>query len=1139
MKRLWIAIALLLALTGGVLTLFYSEGAMRWALLHAAAMVPGELSVKTMAGRFAGPITLRGVHYRAEAFELRAEEMTVDWSPLALLRATARITAWHSPHVIVTLAPGKGATTAPPEWRLPWRVELVGIRVAQLTVYRGDAHLATFEHTELDASLHGDKIDLQRLAFRANHAALSLSGTYAARAPFPLDVRTVLAWQARADLPVAARGRLQGDLQRLTVDQAFSAPFTGSLRGEVLEPLTQLRWSAVLDVRALEVARLRPDLPAWTLRGALQAHGDRATLAADGSLSAEHARHGRLTGNVRLAADATRWQLHELAVAVPGSSAQLRARGDWRPGVAQPMTLTADWRALTWPLTGPAQLASRTGHMRLRGSLSDYRLDLDGFLTATPLTEIGVDVRLDVRPGRYQARHIRLRSGAGELVASGTLTDRWNAEWRGQLPKLAGLWPDAAGTLHTTGRLRGPRAQPLIVATLEARDLRRFDARTAELSASLTLDLQDRQDSQFELRAADLQIMGLKLNRLRLQAGGRRDEHDITAALVAAESQLAVAASGSLATTGWRGRVARFTLDSKALGRWNLAAPVSLAAGRNAVQLGSLCWLHADAQLCAQGQWQRAAGWQASATARKLPLALLHWSLPDTARLTGALDAELQAATDTPGAATGRIQATLSPGALHYPGTFEPVVIEYRGAQLSAKVERERIIGDLTFDLADAGQLQAQYDFPWPAHNAPDLPLHGRLHVDIRDLRPLSLVLPALDQPRGRLVADLTLAGTGKAPQVAGEVALREAAVTVPVLGVQWRDVALSVRSTGGRHAQLSGTARSGDGALRLQGTLDYPTLAEWSARLKLEGEDFELVKTQQAWLLASPRLDVEMRTRTLRARGEVNIPRGRLVPRDLSQAVQVSADTQMVGAPEVPRSPWAVTADIRLKVGEQLRFDGFDFDGWIAGDVRIEQQPQQPATGSGELHVVSGRYDLYGQKLVVDRGALRFTGGPIDDPALDLRASRRVREVLAGIEVRGTLKAPQLTLFSEPALDQSDILSYLLLGRPAREARGGDGDLLYRGALAFGLAGGELLAQRIGRAFGIEEAHIEPGTTEGATSLVLGTYLTPQVYVSYGIGLFQPVNSLRLRYQLGRYWQIEAQSGEQHGADLLYTIER
>ena len=93
--------------------------------------------------------------------------------------------------------------------------------------------------------------------------------------------------------------------------------------------------------------------------------------------------------------------------------------------------------------------------------------------------------------------------------------------------------------------------------------------------------------------------------------------------------------------------------------------------------------------------------------------------------------------------------------------------------------------------------------------------------------------------------------------------------------------------------------------------------------------------------------------------------------------------------------------------------------------------------------------------------------------------------------------------------------------------------------ALALGLAGGDTLARAMGDRFGIDDVRVESNDTGDEASLVVGSYLSPKLYVSYGVGLMDSLNSLNLRYQLSNRWQLEVESGETSGADLFFTIER
>jgi translocation and assembly module TamB len=123
--------------------------------------------------------------------------------------------------------------------------------------------------------------------------------------------------------------------------------------------------------------------------------------------------------------------------------------------------------------------------------------------------------------------------------------------------------------------------------------------------------------------------------------------------------------------------------------------------------------------------------------------------------------------------------------------------------------------------------------------------------------------------------------------------------------------------------------------------------------------------------------------------------------------------------------------------------------------------------------------------------------------------------------------------------MSQSETLSYLFTGHGLSSTSTSEGQLLMAAASSLGIKGGNLLADTIGRLFGLEEASIESGATLQQSSLVLGKYLLPDLYVSYSVGFAETVNELRIRYQFAKHWALQTESGLERGADLLFTLER
>ncbi|MHB1589344.1 MAG: translocation/assembly module TamB domain-containing protein, partial [Metallibacterium scheffleri] len=131
------------------------------------------------------------------------------------------------------------------------------------------------------------------------------------------------------------------------------------------------------------------------------------------------------------------------------------------------------------------------------------------------------------------------------------------------------------------------------------------------------------------------------------------------------------------------------------------------------------------------------------------------------------------------------------------------------------------------------------------------------------------------------------------------------------------------------------------------------------------------------------------------------------------------------------------------------------------------------------------------------------------------------------------------LQVFSTPAMEQSEALSYLITGKPLSALKSGQGDMLNSAAQALGSAGGDLLAKEIGARIGVD-ASVGDNTALGGAALTVGKYLSPRLYVGYGVGLFTPGQIVTLRYKLSRLLDFEAQTSALYNRfSLKYRVEK
>jgi len=226
------------------------------------------------------------------------------------------------------------------------------------------------------------------------------------------------------------------------------------------------------------------------------------------------------------------------------------------------------------------------------------------------------------------------------------------------------------------------------------------------------------------------------------------------------------------------------------------------------------------------------------------------------------------------------------------------------------------------------------------------------------------------------------------------------------------------------------------------------------------------------------------------------------------------------------------VLTDITLTLGDHVSVDTSGLTGLLKGSITLHSGGDGATTGTGELSVGEGKFAAYAHKLDIERGRLIFSGGPIDNPGVDIRAVKKLPDVTAGVNVRGTLLAPTMTLFSDPTLSQSQILSLILGGGSLQSVQNKQtgGEVLAQG--------GAILAQQIGSRVGIQDVSVE-SDLNNETAVVLGRYLSPRIYISYGISLTESINTVKLQYTLNDHWTVKSEFGQARGADLVYTIEK
>ncbi len=502
------------------------------------------------------------------------------------------------------------------------------------------------------------------------------------------------------------------------------------------------------------------------------------------------------------------------------------------------------------------------------------------------------------------------------------------------------------------------------------------------------------------------------------------------------------------------------------------------------------------------------------------------------------------------GFVTANVELRPGPGEIRYPAeNGETIRIRYDQGTVALTAGapgQPGLAARVALNFPDTGKIEGNLSLP--QYNALGAPLQqqtvgGHVVANFSNLKLAEAFVPDLENTKGTLNADLTLGGTVATPRATGAVELNGAEVDIPKFGLQLRKIELAARSQGEKALQIQGSAQSGGGNVTIAGNVP---LDQQPAKITIDGQRFLASNSKEARVIVNPHLQISVQYPKVDVTGDVEVPEAAInQQKGRRAAVKVSQDIVVIPASEeqaaaANRQALELNARIRVVLGEKVTVAASGFSGKLTGSVLIIEQPNKAPVAVGELEVVDGIYKSYGQDLTLDRGRIIFAGGPLENPGLDLRAYRKATDgTVAGLVIKGTLRNPQTTVYSDPPMNESDALAYVLLGHPLGQSNPQEGDLVANAVNSLGLKGGNLLAKKIASRFGLEEARIESTGGLQEASLVVGKYLSPRLYVTYGIGLFEPVSTFRIRYILGRTWSLQAQQGEGTSADFLYEIER
>lgn len=732
------------------------------------------------------------------------------------------------------------------------------------------------------------------------------------------------------------------------------------------------------------------------------------------------------------------------------------------------------------------------------------------------------------------------------VSVQGEFGDKLNLNWQLGSPDLSLVYPELGGDLNSSGQLSGSLDTPKIKAAISGKNILtpwvRSKAVAADISADLSLDA---------LINADIVLkhviyQSTTIDDLEIKLKGRNSQHQFNIHTLMPNLEVTLAGEGALHNKSWSGFLSTLDIEHETYKKWQLQKSTALLFSTDMIQLQPLCLMQSSASLCTDMMMQRQSQiWEVNASASEIPLNYLQQNIPETLVLNGSTQAQLHIQGKAERPLSGQGNVTIPNGSLEVAITDDVIkTIRLDQTMFDLKLENGLLTGkgELPVSGEEIKTLKTYFqigDFNQKNLAAENLTIDAQLQAGITDLSLITAVVPQIIEVKGSLELDLLLKEKLTHPSYQGTMTLSEGGFSSSDLGIQIKNLEIKGNKLHDNQYEIKGGMTSGNGKLNLNTLIELGQSNSPEFKISLQGEKFEAVNLPELWALVSPDINGKWSANNESFQGSILIPEATINLDEVVVSSSTSEDEVIINE-KIEAEATQANRNIKLQVtlGKAVTINGKGITGNLVGQLDLSTNKKGEMLGNGEILIDKGKYAAYGQELIIKEGRLIYRNAALDDPILSIVAVREVDDLTVGLKVSGYITNPEVSLFSSKSLPQEQMISYLVFGRPLSSLSSSEGSDLIGAAATLGLRNSGMITEKVATTFGLDEFTIGGASAQSA-SVSVGKYLNPKLYLSYGLGIFDKLSTVRLRYELSRRFSVETESGSEMGADIFYRIEK
>jgi autotransporter translocation and assembly factor TamB len=449
------------------------------------------------------------------------------------------------------------------------------------------------------------------------------------------------------------------------------------------------------------------------------------------------------------------------------------------------------------------------------------------------------------------------------------------------------------------------------------------------------------------------------------------------------------------------------------------------------------------------------------------------------------------------------------------------------------------------------------------------------LHIDSSpiDLGIVQGFTTALTKVGGALQATVDVGGSAGDLRPTGTITVQDGVLTVAPTGVSYTGLHARIDLQPDRvHIVDISVLDDRRKPLRVTGDLAIRERQVGGFNVTVKADDFKVIGNKMGSVRVHTDLRVTGELDRPRIEGDLNVIAGTINLDPILAAMGGSAyattpigDVTFAGSsgPGAPGAFETLQLDVHVTAAKDLIVKGSDLQAadsavglgslnlTLGGDLWASKAPYDQFRLTGVVNTVRGTYEFQGRRFDILRdGTVRFEGLDELDPSLDIKTERVIQAVTARVNIRGTLRKPEIVLSSIPPLEDADILALIVFNQQLNQL--GEGQQISLAQRAQALAAGAVasrIATSVGNRLGLDQFEITTAPPSGAAAEVtVGQQVGRNLYMKLeqAVGGETQTN-LILEYELEKWLRLrtnvlEGTSSQQQlfqhtqdsGADLI-----